>query len=170
MPMTKSELISHFAETTALEHAQVRTFFAELLSLAVREVQCNREFVIPGLGKLVKSERQARLGRNPATGEAIEIPARTALRFRLNKAIKTACLESDLYLPLDDSLECDPHTGSDSYKDSEANLHCEANVAGDPYTRSDRHKVVDPQARYDEVQGEGPVDEESGGDPYTRSD
>lgn len=48
------------------------------------------EFTIPGLGKLVKAERKARTGRNPATGEAIQIPAKTTVKFRLAKGAKDA--------------------------------------------------------------------------------
>jgi DNA-binding protein HU-beta len=49
-------------------------------------------FTIPGLGKLVKVRRKARLGRNPATGETIQIPAKTVLKFRIAKAAKDAVL------------------------------------------------------------------------------
>jgi hypothetical protein len=48
--------------------------------------------VLPGFGKLVKSETKARQGRNPATGETIQIPARTKLKFRINKTLKEAAL------------------------------------------------------------------------------
>ena len=45
-------------------------------------------FVVPGLGRLVKSNRKARIGRNPQTGEAIKIPAKTVVKFRVAKAVK----------------------------------------------------------------------------------
>jgi DNA-binding protein HU-beta len=50
------------------------------------------EFAVPGLGKLVKQKRKARLGRNPATGAEIKIPAKTVLKFRVAKAVKDAVL------------------------------------------------------------------------------
>lgn len=86
--MTQSEVINHFAEKFGLKRAQAKELFEELGSLASREVRENGEFVLPGFGKLVLSERKAREGRNPATGETIQIPAKTTLKFRLGKAIK----------------------------------------------------------------------------------
>lgn len=86
--MTQSEVYNHFAEKTGLKRAQVKEFFEELSNLATTEVKNNGEFVLPGFGKLVLSERKAREGRNPQTGEPIQIPAKTTLKFRLGKGIK----------------------------------------------------------------------------------
>ena len=63
-------------------------FFDQLAELASNEVKENGEFALPGFGKLVLSERKAREGRNPQTGETIQIPAKTTLKFRLGKSIK----------------------------------------------------------------------------------
>jgi len=90
--MTQSEVINHFAESTGMKRAQVKEFFEELSGLAAREVKSNGEFVLPGFGKLVKSERKAREGRNPATGETIQIPAKTTLKFRVGKGMKDTVL------------------------------------------------------------------------------
>jgi DNA-binding protein HU-beta len=90
--MTQSEVINYFAESKGMKRAQVKEFFDDLCSLAGREVKSNGEFVFPGLGKLVKSERKAREGRNPATGETIQIPAKTTLKFRVSKAMKDTVL------------------------------------------------------------------------------
>lgn len=86
--MSQSEVINHFAEKTGLKRAQVKEFFEELSNLAANEVKQNGEFVLPGFGKMVLSERKAREGRNPQTGETIQIPAKTALKFRLSKGMK----------------------------------------------------------------------------------
>ncbi len=86
--MTQSEVFNHFAEKTGLKRAQVKEFFDELATLASNEVKTNGEFALPGFGKLVLSERKAREGRNPQTGETIQIPAKTTLKFRLGKGIK----------------------------------------------------------------------------------
>ena len=86
--MSQSEVINHFAEKTGLKRAQVKEFFEELSNLAASEVKQNGEFVLPGFGKMVLSERKAREGRNPQTGETIQIPAKTALKFRLSKGMK----------------------------------------------------------------------------------
>jgi DNA-binding protein HU-beta len=86
--MTQSEVVNHLADKFELKRAQAKSVFEELAALAVNEVKTNGEFVLPGFGKLVLSERKAREGRNPATGEPIKIPAKTTLKFRLGKAIK----------------------------------------------------------------------------------
>ena len=90
--MTQSEVINHFAEKTGMKRAQVKELFDELYNLASSEVKTNGEFVLPGFGKLVKSERKAREGRNPATGETIQIPAKTTLKFRVGKGMKDSVL------------------------------------------------------------------------------
>jgi DNA-binding protein HU-beta len=86
--MSQSEVVNHFAEKYELKRAQVKELFEELANLAVSEVKENGEFVLPGFGKLVLSQRQAREGRNPQTGETIQIPAKTTAKFRLGKALK----------------------------------------------------------------------------------
>lgn len=62
----------------------------ELISLATKETKGGGQFVIPGLGKAVKTNRKARMGRNPQTGDAMKIPAKTVVKFRLAKAFKDA--------------------------------------------------------------------------------
>jgi DNA-binding protein HU-beta len=86
--MTQSEVLNHFAEKFGMKRAQAKELFDELANLAQSEVKSNGEFVLPGFGKLVLSERKAREGRNPATGETIQIPAKTTLKFRVGKGMK----------------------------------------------------------------------------------
>ena len=86
--MSQTEVLSHFAEKFELKRTQVKEMFEELASLAGSEVKKNGQFMLPGFGKLVLSERKAREGRNPATGETIKIPAKTTLKFRIGKAMK----------------------------------------------------------------------------------
>ncbi len=86
--MSQSEVVNHIAEKFDLKRAQVKELFEELGSLASSEVKSSGEFVLPGFGKLVLSERKAREGRNPQTGETIQIPAKTSLKFRLSKGMK----------------------------------------------------------------------------------
>src|SRR3982751_6418993 len=90
--MTQADVINYFAERTDMKRAQVKQMFEDIGSLAVSEVRSNGEFVLPGFGKLVRSERKAREGRNPATGETIQIPAKTTLKFRVGKAMKDSVL------------------------------------------------------------------------------
>lgn len=86
--MSQSEVVNHFADKFELKRAQIKEMFEELAELAGREVKKNGQFVLPGFGKLVLSQRKAREGRNPATGETIKIPAKTTLKFRVGKAMK----------------------------------------------------------------------------------
>lgn len=90
--MGKSELFSHFAEKFDLKRTQAREFFDELATLAERELKRSGEFTLPGICKLVVQKRKARMGRNPATGEAIKIPAKTVVKSRPVKQIKDAVL------------------------------------------------------------------------------
>lgn len=86
--MTQTEIINHLAEKGSLKRAQAKEFMNELANLAMSEVKKNGEFTLPGFGKLVLSERKAREGRNPATGDPIKIPAKTTLKFRVGKSMK----------------------------------------------------------------------------------
>jgi DNA-binding protein HU-beta len=91
--MTKSALMSALADKTGLAKKEVVNLMDTLMSLAYSEVKKNGEFVVPGIGKLVKVNRKAREGRNPATGESIHLPAKTVVKFRVAKACKEACLK-----------------------------------------------------------------------------
>ena len=97
-PMSKSKIIAHLAEKVStkdkpVSKKQVGSFFDELFNLAVKEAKSSGKFVIPGLGRAVKAHRKARMGRNPATGEAIKIKAKTVVRLRAAKAFKDAVLK-----------------------------------------------------------------------------
>ncbi len=86
--MTKTALTRQMAEKLQLTNKQVAAFFDLLTETAVKETKKNGVFVIPGIGRLVKAERKARLGRNPQTGETIKIKAKTVVKFRVAKAAK----------------------------------------------------------------------------------
>lgn len=90
--MTKSQMLAEMAEATGMQRKQVAEFMDKLVEMAYRQVKSNGEFVLPGFGKLVKVDRAARMGRNPATGEQIHIPAKTVVKFRVAKAAKEAVL------------------------------------------------------------------------------
>ena len=88
--LTKTALIRTLAEQAELPTKKVGQFFELMSATAVKETKKNGEFTIPGIGKLVKAERKARTGRNPQTGEAIKIKAKTVVKFRIAKAAKDA--------------------------------------------------------------------------------
>ena len=89
--MTKSQVITHLATKTKTTKKVAAQFLDELAQLSYK--QAKNEFVLPGLGKLKVAQRQQRMGRNPATGESIVIPARKVLKFRIAKAAKDAVLK-----------------------------------------------------------------------------
>ena len=88
--MTKSATISYLAAKTGLSKKLTNQFVEELVKLAYKEAK--NTFTIPGLGKLVLVNRAARLGRNPATGAQIQIPAKRVVKFRIAKQAKDAIL------------------------------------------------------------------------------
>src|ERR1700756_3986514 len=93
-PMSKTKIIAHIAEKGGTAKKTVATFFEELHNLALRETKgAAGKFVIPGIGRVVKAHRKARIGRNPQTGEQIKIKAKTVVRLRPAKALKDAILK-----------------------------------------------------------------------------
>jgi DNA-binding protein HU-beta len=88
--MTKSQIAAHIASKFDLKKKVAVTLLEEIASLAYREAK--NSFTLPGIGKLVLVDRKARIGRNPATGEQIQIPAKTVVKFRVAKAAKEAIL------------------------------------------------------------------------------
>src|SRR5262245_31749082 len=92
--LSKTKIVSHIAEKLSLPKKQVARFLEELHKLAVKEAKGGAgNFVIPGIGRVVKAHRKARMGRNPQTGEAIKIKAKTVVRLRPAKALKDAILK-----------------------------------------------------------------------------
>jgi len=88
--MTQTAIVRELAETSGISNKVSKQFLESLAALAVRETKKNGVFILPGIGRLVRAERKARTGRNPATGEAIKIPAKKVVKFRLAKSVKDA--------------------------------------------------------------------------------
>jgi len=80
--MTQTQLVRGLAEAGEITNKQSRAILDSLSSMAIAEVRKNGVFVLPGIGRLVRVDRKARLGRNPATGESIKIPAKKVVKFR----------------------------------------------------------------------------------------
>lgn len=85
-PLTKSQILDHLSKKTGTTKKFAGEFLAEFINLAYKEAK--KDFVIPGLGKLVVAARKKRMGRNPKTGESMVIPARKVLKFRIAKQAK----------------------------------------------------------------------------------
>ncbi len=88
--MTQTALVRALAEAGEVSNKQARAIVDKLSELAISEVKKNGVFVLPGIGRLVRVDRKARMGRNPATGESIKIPAKKVVKFRVAKAAKDA--------------------------------------------------------------------------------
>ncbi|MFN7922354.1 MAG: HU family DNA-binding protein [Bryobacteraceae bacterium] len=88
--MTQSQLVKKLAEAGEVSNKVAKTILEAYTNTAVAETKKNGVFVLPGLGRLVRVERKARIGRNPATGESIKIPAKKVVKFRVAKAVKDA--------------------------------------------------------------------------------
>jgi DNA-binding protein HU-beta len=89
-PLTKAQIVSYFAKRFDLSKKVAASVIDEMATLAVTETKKAGAFTFPGVGKLVMVKRKARVGRNPATGEPINIPAKTVVKMRVAKACKEA--------------------------------------------------------------------------------
>ena len=88
--MTQTQIIRELSEGAEVPTKVVKQILTAFSEMAVRETKKKGMFVMPGIGRLVRQERKARTGRNPATGEAIKIPAKKVVKFRIAKAVKDA--------------------------------------------------------------------------------
>lgn len=90
--LSKSAVISKLAEAHELPKKTVAALMTTMTEMAYKEAKKSGVFAFHGLGKLVLVHRKARMGRNPQTGEAIKIPAKRVVKFRVAKAAKEAIL------------------------------------------------------------------------------
>ena len=88
--MTQTQIVKAIAEACEVPNGKARQMLMFLSETAVKEVKKNGLFIVPGLGRLVRAERKARMGRNPATGETIKIAAKKVVKFRIAKSAKDA--------------------------------------------------------------------------------
>jgi DNA-binding protein HU-beta len=88
--MTQTQVVRHLAEQAEVTNKDARQFLDNLVQLAIQQTKKNGIFVLPGLGRMKKTQRKARMGRNPATGEPIKISAKTTVKFALAKSVKDA--------------------------------------------------------------------------------
>jgi len=88
--LSKSQIAAAIAEKAAISKKQASEILVHIAELAYKNAK--NTFTLPGLGKLVLVNRKARIGRNPMTGEQIQIPAKRVVKFRVAKAAKDAIL------------------------------------------------------------------------------
>src|SRR5947208_16206475 len=87
--MTKTQLVRHLAEKVGVNNKTAATFLEHLTDTAVKETKKNGLFVVPGLGRLKKVHRKARMGRNPQTGEPFRTRQKLPQNSNLLKSPKT---------------------------------------------------------------------------------
>jgi DNA-binding protein HU-beta len=88
MSMTKTQIVRAMAEKIGTNNKTAAAFLENLSDMAIKEAKKTGVFVLPGLGRLKKVNRKARMGRNPQTGEPIKIPAKVTAKFYLAKSVK----------------------------------------------------------------------------------
>ena len=88
--MTQTQLVRALAEKAEVSNKVAKGLLENLANTAISEVKKNGMFILPGIGRLVRVERKARMGRNPATGEPIKIAAKKVVKFRVAKSAKDA--------------------------------------------------------------------------------
>jgi len=86
--MTRTEVIEALANRTNMEKRDVKQFLEHLTGLVEDEMRKGGEVPLKGLGKFKVQHRKARTGRNPLTGQEIQIPAKTVAKFTLAKTLK----------------------------------------------------------------------------------
>ncbi len=90
--MTQTQILKSLADACELPTKTAKLMMTALTEIAVREVKKNGVFIVPGIGRLVRVDRKARMGRNPATGETIKIAAKKVVKFRIAKSAKDAII------------------------------------------------------------------------------
>ena len=90
--MTQSQLVKKLSEATGTSNKVSKSFLESYARIAIEETKNNGLFVLTGIGRLVLVQREARNGRNPATGETIRIPAKKVVKFRVAKSVKDTLL------------------------------------------------------------------------------
>ena len=88
--MTQTQIVQTLADKCETTKKVAKAMMDNLAETAIAQVKKNGVFVLPGIGRLVRVDRKARMGRNPATGESIKIPAKKVVKFRVAKAAKEA--------------------------------------------------------------------------------
>ncbi len=86
--MTQAQFFQAVAESSQVNKAQVRAVFQAVEEIVSKRLKAEGKIPLGGLGAVKLVDRKARIGRNPATGEQIKIPARTAIKITPAKALK----------------------------------------------------------------------------------
>jgi len=92
--MTRTQFIEALAQQAGVDKKQAKAFLEAFTAVVERSMVAHDEIPLAGLGKFKVSDRKARVGRNPLTGEPVQIPAKTVVKFTIARALKEAVLNS----------------------------------------------------------------------------
>lgn len=90
--MTKKEIVKALVEVTECDKKSISKMLDGLIALTYEHLRVDGEFKIPGLVKLIKTERRARRGRNPNTGESLNLPAKTVVKLKTTQGLRDSLL------------------------------------------------------------------------------
>jgi DNA segregation ATPase FtsK/SpoIIIE, S-DNA-T family len=90
--MTQAQMVAYLADKVGISKWQAKSALDELNELVSRQLKKEGVLRLAGLGVFRKRKLKARMGRNPATGAQLKIPARTQLRFMPAQALKDSVL------------------------------------------------------------------------------
>ncbi len=90
--MTKGEMLTEIAEKTGISKKQVSGVLDAYMETIIKTLKKDKKVKLPGLRILAVKNRKARVGRNPMTGETIQIPAKRVVKMRIAKDLKAAVL------------------------------------------------------------------------------
>jgi DNA-binding protein HU-beta len=86
--MTQAQFFQAVSEASQVSKGEVRQVFQAVEEIVTKRLKVEGKIPLGGLGNVKLVDRKARIGRNPATGEQIKIPARTAIKITPAKALK----------------------------------------------------------------------------------
>ncbi|MEI6737787.1 MAG: HU family DNA-binding protein [Pseudomonadota bacterium] len=86
--MNAAELKKKIAEASGLTITQAGAALDALAVVIASELTSGGEVALIGVGKFGVAKREARIGRNPNTGQAVNIPAKTVIKFKASAAMK----------------------------------------------------------------------------------
>lgn len=88
--MNKAELIEHIAQSAEISKSAAERAIDAMVGAVKTSLKKGDAVTLAGFGSFYASDRKARVGRNPKTGDKVDIPAARVPRFRAGKAMKDA--------------------------------------------------------------------------------
>lgn len=88
--MNKQDLVSTLAEKADLSKVDASKVLESVIDIVIDTLKGGGEVALSGFGTFKAVQKKARTGRNPKTGAAVNIPAKTSLKFKPSKSVKLA--------------------------------------------------------------------------------